>query len=457
MKTKKMILPAICFIPLLSSCASYQTAGNEAFRIKPVFSVKSATDSADSLYQVGRYFQGQQRYEQAAVAYRRALAADSGFVEARNGLGVIYSMQGQYDKAIVELNMAVSQAPKAAHLYNNLGHALYLHGEYAESVAVLEKAAALDPKNQNTLNNLGLAYAKAGDTNKSNQNFIAATSPAQQEEAKVPALSGQPIVSQPASSEPAHIAAQAQAAAIQPAPVQTLALPKDRGVISRAPGILVANTENHLVTVQLAPNVYELRERAKLPTNIIAKAQPIVAIPQLIVAVSKPVTIAAQPVAVAPKPAIIASQSVAAVPKPVVVASQPVAAVPKTIAAAAQPTLTPAELARFRIEVSNGNGTTGMAMKVATFLRGTGYASARLTNQKPFTVQASQIQYKNGHQKDAEKMRSNLPGYTEIVQNDSLRADINVRVVLGKDIVSHTAYFDGKPQKLRFARNGLDS
>lgn len=98
-----------------------------------------------------------------------------------------------------------------------------------------------------------------------------------------------------------------------------------------------------------------------------------------------------------------------------------------------------------------------MARKVAYFLQESGYAKARLTNRKPFTVQTTQIQYRYGHQADAEHLRASLPRYAAMVQSNSLRDDINLRVVLGRDLVQHTAYFNGNTQKLLVTRNDLDS
>ncbi len=95
MKTKKLILPMVCCLPFLGSCSMLQTASNESWGVNPVYSVNKKAESPDSLYQQGRYYQGQQRYEQAATAYRKALVADPSFIEARNGLGVIYAMQGR--------------------------------------------------------------------------------------------------------------------------------------------------------------------------------------------------------------------------------------------------------------------------------------------------------------------------------------------------------------------------
>jgi Tfp pilus assembly protein PilF len=474
MKTKKMILPMVCCIPLLSSCATPQTTGNQTWNIKPVYKVNNvAADSPDAFYQLGRYYQGQRRYEQAAEAYRKALDADGSFVEAHNGLGVIYSMQGRYDEAITEFRTAASQAPNAGHLYNNLGHALYLQGAYAEAVSALKQAATLDPENPRTLNNLALAYAKAGEADKSRQVFAEAAKPASSDSTAVAPVSPDPVVvSQPAPVEPisgakpastdsavvAHAAsdkisvlqpapiesssaakpANADSAAVapaasdkisvsQPAPVesssgakqavetqstvQTLALPKDRGVIRSAPTVPVATTESRMEAGQIAPNVYEPSER---PEPVRGAA---------IVASTEVMTTA------------VATEAAKIQPAPVTQADSSV---------------------RLHLEVANGNGLTGMARKVAYFLQDSGYAKARLTNRKPFTVQTTQIQYRYGHQEDAEHLRSNLPGYTRMIQSNNLRADINLRVVLGRDMMQHTAYFNDNSQKLRFVSNNSD-
>src|SRR5450830_569810 len=173
MKTKHKILPALCCISLLSACASNQSVSVAPWSIKPMTAM-SSNDKPEALYQVGRYYQGQNRYDLAMAAYQRALAADNGFVEARNGLGVIYSRQGKYREAIEAFLAAIQQAPKAAHIYSNLGYAYYLQGQYGESVTALQQATALDPANQRALNNLGLAYAKAGNKGESVQAFAQA-------------------------------------------------------------------------------------------------------------------------------------------------------------------------------------------------------------------------------------------------------------------------------------------
>ncbi|MBZ0093769.1 MAG: tetratricopeptide repeat protein [Sulfuricella sp.] len=390
MKTGYMILSAASIIPLLSSCASYQkTADSEAWSIKPAFNVRHSTETPDAYYQLGRYYQGQNRHELAIEAYQKALAIDGTFAEARNGLGVNYAMQGRQQEALEQFRLAVQQAPNAAHIHNNLGYALYLSGSYAEAASALERAVALEPANQAAHTNLALALGKAGDRGKAVQVMAQAASP------------------QPAENVP-PVAQEAQ---------QALALPKDWGVITQAARKPVPQVESRIQAVQVEPNVYELRERADV--QVVSAARP------------------QQQASVQPKE----RDRVAAQ------AAQPVSKVVKA-APAARP---------YRIEVSNGNGVTGMARKVAGFLGGEGYSRARLTNQKPFQVTSSQVLYRSGYREQAQSLVSTLPGKPGIAQADNLRGDITIRVVLGKDVAGNVAYFERSQGKIRLVRHGSDS
>lgn len=369
MNIKHAILPTVCCLPLLSACASYQPANTAAWVIKPVTSVRNSTDKPEAYYQLGRYYQGQNRYDQAALAYRKALAVDNNFVEARNGLGVIYSAQGKYAEAIEVLKLAVQQAPQAAHIYNNLGYAYYLQGDNDEAIVALRVAAKLDPNNQRALNNLGQAYAKAGDHSGAIVAFTQATEhadavlsklvPNDNNTASIPALAHSPVLS---------------------AVPESLALPQDKGIIRR---VTVPQIDSQLQAVQVSPNVYELHERT-MPITTIAEAGNTV---------------------------------------------------------------------QTRLEIANGNGVTGMAKKVKIFLGSKGYTAERITNQKPYKVQVTQIQYRNGHQLEAQRLQLSLPKHSDLVQNNAINANINVRLVLGKDITEHVAFFEGRQEKVRLALN----
>ena len=426
MKTSHIILSAASVIPLLSGCASYQkTADSEAWNIKPVYHVRHSTETPDAYYQLGRYYQGQNRYQKALAAYQKALGIDGTFAEARNGLGVIYAMQGRQQEALEQFRLAVKQAPNAAHIHNNLGYALYLSGSYAEAASELERAVVLNPANQAAHTNLALALNKAGNREKAVQVMAQAAKPQPAENVPPVTQEAQQVRSGTPTLVPAP--AVATTAIASPAPQQVLALPKDWGVITQAAPKPVPLSESRIQAVQHAPNRYELREQAQPAAKPLQQAS---------VRSKERDLIAAQ---AAQKPVAVAGSRV-----------QPVSsmAAQRAAAPAAKP---------YRIEVSNGNGVTGMARKVAGFLDGEGYSRARLTNQKPFQVAASQVQYRSGYREQAQTLVLNLPGRPSIAQADNLRGDISIRVVLGKDLASNVANFERGQGKIRLAHNGSDS
>jgi len=348
------------------------------------------------MYQLGRYYQGQNRFDEAINAYMKALNADAGFVEARNGLGVVYSRQGKYREAIEAFRLAIKQAPKAAHLYSNMGYAYYLQGQYAESVKALQQATALDPNNQRALNNLGQAYAKAGNTTQAALAFSEAisvektTQQAAEAAVPVPAPSAPPSVTYIAAAATPAPAADSSAVSTAAAPqdVQVLAIPKDRGVIRTADTapLVVPAIESRAKLVQLAPHVSELQ---------------------------------------------ISPQSAETVQVAAVEAEQ--------------------NMQQIRLEVANGNGVNGAAGKVSRFLREQGYMATRLTNKKPYRTLTTQIHYRPGYEAQALLLQSKLLDAPKLVERRDIRANVNVRVVLGRDMVTQLAHYESRTKATQLA------
>jgi hypothetical protein len=165
----------LCFLialmygaPMLTGCSTMHN-DSSAWVIKPFESIHHATNRPDSYYHLGRYYQAQNRLEQAADAYRKALAIDPNYADAHNGLGTIYAAEGNYKHALSEFNTAAAIEPAAARIYNNLGFLNLMQGNYAEAVTNLTKATSLDPSNQLAQINLKVALAKRGGTTKSDQ------------------------------------------------------------------------------------------------------------------------------------------------------------------------------------------------------------------------------------------------------------------------------------------------
>ncbi len=392
MKSKRKILPMACCVAMLSACASNQQVSEAPpWTITPNIKTSSAQASASAMYKLGRYYQGQQRNDLAIEAYQKSIYADASFVESYNGLGVVYARQGKYQKAIEAFKSALSYAPAAAHLYSNMGYAYYLQGQYAEAVTSLKQATTLDPSNQRALNNLGMAYAKAGSQGESIQAFTQAISvEAKAANIAAPARDGlsQENSADSAEAKPTNVTEIFTAKVVVPqADLQELALPKSGGVIRPAP------------------------------------------LPGAVPVVDSSVKL----VQLAPNVFELQSQQLSVMP--VQETEQPVVV----------------NWAQAHVEVANGNGVTGMAGQVGKFLLGQGYPVTRLTNQKPFIVKRSQIQYRDGHHDEAQLLKDSLPDSPLLVQRNDLRADVGVRLVLGNDMRTHIAYFGAKQEKTQIA------
>jgi Flp pilus assembly protein TadD len=340
---------------VLSMCGVFSIAGcaaltaeraTQAWRIQPSFGVQHGVSGAKQTYRLGRYYQGQMRYEQAIAAYRETLALDPTFADAHSALGVIHAEQERYDEAIVEFRTAIALAPGVAYLHSNLGYLYLMRGSNEDAVKVLEEARRLDPRSETALHNLRLGYERLGEMQEKARRLEEAV-----ERAGAPAAEVQPI----------------------------------------AAGAEIRTTANSGVElVAIAPNVYEL---------------------QTPVSTALPGTLSPPGVPATDRERETLGQG-------------------------------DARLKPFKLEVANGNGVTGMAKRVARYLELRGVASGRLTNQTPFNQADTQVQYRVGYGVEATLLSTLLPRQFAVVQSDTLRSDIQVRVVLGKDVRADTASFE---------------
>lgn len=346
MKPKHMFLSSLCGAVLLGGC-SFETAQDGHWLVKPTMTASSQQDNPQIWYDLGRYYQGQERHEEASLAFNKALAANGNFTEARNRLGVSLASLGRYNEAIASFELAARAAPAAAHIQSNLGYAYYLKGDFEAAVASLQRAVALDPANRRALNNLGLAYSQLGNAGRAREAFGGA------------ATGDSPVGASQTGRSP----------------------PQD-------PPQVLAQTDSRVQAIQVEPNVYELR---------IQQAAP-------------PVAAAAA-----------AGSAEAALP--------------------------------LRVEVSNGNGVTGMARRVGAYLRGSGFPATRFTNQAIFTVAASRVEYRAGLEADARRIAAAMPQFVAVVPGDGLRKDIGVRLVLGRDLAGSLAYFGPRSEAVNLAHS----
>ncbi|NVD70496.1 LytR C-terminal domain-containing protein [Duganella sp. BJB1802] len=90
-----------------------------------------------------------------------------------------------------------------------------------------------------------------------------------------------------------------------------------------------------------------------------------------------------------------------------------------------------AEAHGVKLEISNGNGVTGAAARLARTLDAEGIKATRLTNVKPFVVSISRIEYQRDQQLLAQALSQRL-GLPLQAQSGKL-AYADMRIVLGRD------------------------
>ena len=472
MKPLVHALQAIFGTILILGCAS---TGDMKPEIKPVFAMKHGGAQAEGYFQLARYYQSNGRTKDAEAAYRKALALDDRLAEAHSALGAIYALNRSFAQAMAELNAAVSLDPSAPHFRNNLGYAYYLQGKSAEAIANFEAAAALDPANPRTWNNLGLALAQLGKGEQAERAYARAI-------ALAPAGS-MPTQSTQSTVEVITLVPESLVALEQLRPVAASQVPILRllePVELRASTELVTALANP-VTASPMESLLEPTSAPSAPLKVVsafeASIEPLQSVNWQMLASVESVPMPSLRIDDAPSlftlftPIEKSDEQAGGWPREpasgtrvfeVPATAQVVSVAPHALelqwsgaAVIARPASASANdlpmTVRCGVEVSNGNGVTGMARKVDGLLQAVGLPRSRLTNQKPFTQRSTEIQYRDGHEVAAASLSARLPNRPAIVRDDRLRADIDVRLVLGKDLPANIALVDPAGGRDRWA------
>ena len=123
---------------------------------------------------------------------------------------------------------------------------------------------------------------------------------------------------------------------------------------------------------------------------------------------------------------------------------------PPALLAAVAPKAAAAPLAHSRVEVANGDGTPGLARRVGTLLGQHGFPVTRLSNERPFGQRTTRIQYRPGYMQQAEALRAVIEGRVQLAPVQTLAANADLRVVLGRDTQRALALRDA-PASLKLA------
>ena len=112
-------------------------------------------DYAAAYSNLGTALRAQRRLDEAVAAYERAIALQPDFPDAHYNLANALTDQGKAGAAIEHFQIALRVIPGSAEVHNNLGIALAADGKPGEAAAEFRAALAADPDSAKAHRNLG--------------------------------------------------------------------------------------------------------------------------------------------------------------------------------------------------------------------------------------------------------------------------------------------------------------
>ncbi len=445
------MLAGACAVALITGCGTAPGkvgVDDRGAKIAGVYRVQEPVGTAAGQYAVGRMDLAEGRVAAAIQRFENALRLDPNYVEALNGLGVAYGQTGRYAEAGASFRSALASGPAAAHVLNNLGYAQMKLGQLDEASVSLARSIALDPINARTRENLELlAQARESAMLARATKPEPAREPAQQE---APQAAHAPIDNAAAGvAEPSmapSLPTQATTVRAMPAEASQAAAPQVEPTIAAASALPPIDEGAARVEAVHVPAI-EVVAQVKSPdwnARLVSEARSIAATTleesarntsyEVVMAKSNDGTL----VRVAPN-----LYELRLAPR--VAASRVEAS--RVAAVAAEPDGTPVPLASVDgLEVSNGVGLPRLASRTARQLSRFGADVARVSDWRNFAQRRTEIHYRAGHLAGAKAVSDRLPVEVRLVRASQMRAGVNVRLVLGRDmVVSQVASWYDEP------------
>lgn len=335
--------------------------------------VKPLSSLHESHYRLGRYYQKSGKHQLAIDEFKKAIKLEKGYVLAYNGLGMSYDALKDCRNAQLAYSNALLHGPDTAYLYNNLGCSRLLCDDPEHAIWFFTRAAELDKTSVRTHNNLMLAELRFKQQ-PPKKNQLSESAPLVKPVEQPPQVSGTEPAVPGIGSDPL------QAVLGPPAPANLL-LPESRNSADIKPSITpVVMTSKKLITNDGEPEV--------VPVGIPKRARIL--------------TIA---------PLKIQSQNQYGKPDQ--------------------------DISLCKMEVSNGNGITGMADRSAGYFRNLGFTVGRITNASHFKYESSRIYYQGRYLDIAKAVAGVVPVSLKFEQVEDLgRAGVGVRLLLGRDMAA---------------------
>ncbi len=398
---------SLCLLSLLiGGCSSHDsrfsyfnlldvkpTAHNKQVTDKFWSSVRPVSTLSAAHYKLGRYYQQQQKYDKAIAEFSKALRDDGNYCKAYNGIAMSYDGLQRCEMASTSYEQAILCDPQEAYLYNNYACSSILCGDYQKGLDLLSEAGQLSKDNKRIKNNTKLAQMLVERDNKPAEPVLA--------EATVALL------------------AKSAWQAVELENKGPQADPPDEKTLNP----IAKTTQNADVSDKLTGESEQSSRASEVQADALAG--------QTTGSEEKEERQNLQPVV----DSIVSTETTveASLPDDIVINNLVIEKVKDTRVQDRPDPLN--YLKSTAIEVSNGNGMTGMAGRSADYLRSYGFTIGRITNARYFNFDASIILYREGFLQVAEELARLTPGFHNIEKVDSLERDsIGVRIILGRDL-----------------------
>jgi Tfp pilus assembly protein PilF len=140
-----------------------------------MLAVKMDPKDAEAWYGLGRIRYTQQRFQDAADYFERALVLDLHSVKAENNLGLSYEGLNRTEDATTAYRNAIRWQKDSLHPSEqpllNLGIVLLHQGKLPEAEQLLTQAAAIAPRDANIREQLGHLYLQTNELSKAQSQF----------------------------------------------------------------------------------------------------------------------------------------------------------------------------------------------------------------------------------------------------------------------------------------------
>ena len=458
-----LILSMVFFVSLWSCSASSRRQGwtkgldsqeTNPKQVKNFFSsLRSPGGNPESHYLLACYYQERGEHREALEEFKKAVLIDPGHAKAHSGMGISYDQLKDFVRAVECYERALALNPDLDGVHNNLGYSYLLQGRTDEAISAFKRAISRNGRDPQYHNNLGLAYATQGRLDLALDEFKLAgdESNAHYNVAR--------FYQERGLHQLAHYHF-SMALTLDPSFTHARLALKAMDALARIfkADLPADNKEDRPSDIPSAKENESVTEEPLIVSDL--SVVPVVSDPphQAAEVELKPVPEAKSgvPEAIPPEMATAEAEGVCLQeesapresapersPSPVPRASQEKE--PEAPLSRPQPDVTKASSSPLRginVEVSNGNGVNGMARRVGRYLQAKGLEVTRVTNASHFNHRDSKIYYQRGYQEAATHLAEQLPSIQDVEETrPSDRPQVNVKVLIGKDLVQHQKLF----------------